>query len=99
MVTVVDSQHFLRLHRRHRTRSHSPSRSSSTPRLLDMQFLAEQAKVLGTTDDDPRSLIGLLVDQVEVADVILLNKTDLLSEEDQEELRAVIHALNPKARC
>lgn len=64
-----------------------------------MQFLAEQAKVLGTTDDDPRSLIGLLVDQVEVADVILLNKTDLLSEEDQEELRAVIHALNPKARC
>ncbi|OJV12604.1 MAG: GTP-binding protein [Dyadobacter sp. 50-39] len=47
---------------------------------------------------DTRTIVNLLTDQIEFADVILLNKTDLVSRQRLEELRAVIKALNPGAR-
>jgi G3E family GTPase len=36
--------------------------------------------------------------QVEFADVLLLNKVDLLSEQEQQQLRALLHKLNPSAK-
>lgn len=44
-----------------------------------------------------RPLFELLIEQVECADVIVLNKADLASEPDQETLREILHGLNPRA--
>ena len=45
-----------------------------------------------------RPVVDLLVEQVECADVILLNKADLVSDDDLARLRAVVSALNTKAK-
>jgi G3E family GTPase len=47
---------------------------------------------------DRRTIVNLLTDQIEFANVIILNKTDLVSEEDLKLLRAVIRKLNPSAK-
>jgi G3E family GTPase len=53
----------------------------------------------GLTDEtDRRNLTPLLVDQIEYANVIVLNKVDLVSEASRGELRALLGRLNPKAR-
>lgn len=49
-------------------------------------------------EDDQRTIVNLLTDQVEFANVIILNKTDLVKESDLNLLQAVIHRLNPDAR-
>ena len=53
----------------------------------------------GGTDDttDERRLVDLLTEQVEFADVIILNKTDLLSPEAKSQVIGIIRGLNPKA--
>lgn len=48
--------------------------------------------------EDQRSIVNLLTDQIEFANVILLNKTDLVSPEQSGELKAIIQKLNPKAK-
>ncbi|WPU92913.1 GTP-binding protein [Mucilaginibacter sabulilitoris] len=51
--------------------------------------------------DDPndrRTIVNLLTDQIEFADVILLNKTDLASQRQVNVLEAVIKKLNPGAK-
>lgn len=52
------------------------------------------------TDDaqDQRTIVNLLTDQVEFANVIILNKTDLVSEGELKELKEIISKLNPKAK-
>ncbi|MDC7767709.1 GTP-binding protein [Priestia megaterium] len=51
----------------------------------------------GTDENDTREVIDLLIDQIEFANVILLNKVDLLTKDDADELQAVLHKLNPEA--
>jgi G3E family GTPase len=49
-------------------------------------------------DQDHRTIVNLLTDQIEFADVIILNKTDLVPLPRLKELHAIIQALNPGAR-
>ncbi|WP_026675648.1 GTP-binding protein [Alkalihalobacterium bogoriense] len=51
----------------------------------------------GTDESDIREVSDLLLDQIEFANVILLNKTDLLDKEDIVELRLLLKKLNPDA--
>jgi len=53
-------------------------------------------KNLALGEEDERTISDLFVDQVEFADVILVNKTDLVPAAELEELRAILHHLNPK---
>jgi len=58
-----------------------------------------QARGLGVGGEDERTITDLLIDQVEFADVLLINKADLVSESELCELTAILAALNPEARC
>lgn len=49
-------------------------------------------------DQDDRCVVDLLVEQVEFADVLVINKTDLITEEQRTQLRGILTALNPRAR-
>lgn len=53
---------------------------------------------LNDDQSDTRTIVNLLTDQIEFADVIILNKSDLVSPAHLAELKAVLHALNPSAR-
>lgn len=48
--------------------------------------------------DDERNISDLLVAQVEFANIILVNKIDLVSKEERDELVAIIKKLNGKAK-
>ena len=58
--------------------------------------LRDRGQSLG--EEDERSIVDLLVDQVEFANVIVLNKTDLVDEAQRRRIHAMLRALNPKAR-
>lgn len=47
--------------------------------------------------DDERSVADLLVDQVEFADVILISKTDLITNNELNKLNAILNTLNTQA--
>lgn len=49
-------------------------------------------------EDDDRTIVDLLIEQVEFANVIIVNKADLVEKADLERLKAIIHSLNPKAQ-
>ncbi|MGO4613740.1 GTP-binding protein [Nocardia sp. 2YAB30] len=59
------------------------------------QALAERNLQAG--EGDARTIADLLVDQVEFADVLLVNKTDLVSEAAAGAVEATVRALNPRA--
>ena len=48
-------------------------------------------------EEDARSIAHLLIDQIEFADVILLNKVDLVSKDDIQTLYGIIRSLNRDA--
>ncbi|MEL6898161.1 MAG: GTP-binding protein, partial [Planctomycetota bacterium] len=52
---------------------------------------------LGVSEEDERNIVDLLVDQIEFANVIIINKTDLVSPFDLEQLQQMIRRLNPNA--
>lgn len=53
---------------------------------------------MGLSDEDERNVVDLLTDQVEFANVILLNKCDQIEESDKHSLLGILRNLNPKAR-
>ena len=57
-----------------------------------------QTRRLGLGEADDRTVSDLLVDQVEFADVLVLNKTDLVKPAQRRQLRGILAALNPRAR-
>lgn len=59
------------------------------------QFLKDRD--LTDIKGDERTIVNLITDQIEFANVILLNKTDLVSESELRNLHDIIHKLNPKA--
>ena len=63
---------------------------SSGENLLDRKQGADQW--------DTREVVDLLIDQIEFANVLILNKTDLVDQETVEELTAVLQRLNPDAK-
>lgn len=52
---------------------------------------------LTNIEGDHRTIVNLLTDQVEFANVIIINKIDLVTEKELEELQAIIKKLNPEA--
>ena len=62
----------------------------------DAKYLQDVGESLG--EEDERSVADLLVDQVEFADVILISKTDLASEEDINRLTGILKSLNTNAK-
>ena len=62
----------------------------------EAKSLKDKGESLG--EDDERSVADLLVDQIEFADVILLSKTDLVSNSEIERLKAIIKTLNTDAK-
>ena len=59
-------------------------------------LLSDRGEIRAT--DDERTLVDLLVEQIEFADVVVLNKVSSVAAATRDELRRVITALNPDAR-
>lgn len=53
---------------------------------------------MALNEDDERNLVDLLVDQVEFANVIVLNKVDLMSQSEIGQMEATLRHLNPGAK-
>ncbi len=60
------------------------------------EALQERGESLG--EEDERTVTDLLIDQIEFADVIVLNKLDLVTKEQALEVQAIVAALNPGAQ-
>ena len=59
-------------------------------------LLAERGESLG--EEDSRTVVDLLVEQIEFCDVLVVNKADLVTENDLARLISILRALNPRAR-
>ncbi|MFD3282187.1 zinc metallochaperone GTPase ZigA [Alteromonas macleodii] len=61
----------------------------------EAKFLNEVGESLG--EEDERSVADLLVEQVEFADILLISKTDLVSEQELACLKSILQTLNTEA--
>jgi G3E family GTPase len=59
-------------------------------------FLVDRGQSLGEGDDRP--LVNLLVEQIEFADVVVLNKLDIATPRQVEAARLIVRSLNASAR-
>lgn len=60
------------------------------------ESLLDRKEALG--EDDTREIADLLIDQIEFCDVLIINKCDLVSEEELLRLETVLKTLQPKAK-
>mmetsp|Transcript_9348 Transcript_9348/g.12314 ORF Transcript_9348/g.12314 Transcript_9348/m.12314 type:complete len:590 (-) Transcript_9348:244-2013(-) len=89
MVTVVDCGVFLDAYLSGDTIDKRPD--------LGLGPDAEETADEGPTMIPQKAVVDLLIEQVECADIILLNKIDVISDDRLEVLKEIIRALNPKA--
>lgn len=61
----------------------------------EAKYLQDTGEHLG--EDDERSVADLLVDQIEFCDIILISKTDLVTEATLNDVTGVLRGLNPEA--
>lgn len=59
-------------------------------------MLAQRGESLG--EEDERTVVDLLVDQIEFCDVLVLNKTDLMTPSEIGQLEGILKTLNPRAQ-
>ncbi|WP_334106753.1 zinc metallochaperone GTPase ZigA [Methylobacillus sp.] len=59
-------------------------------------MLAQRGSSMG--EGDERTVVDLLIEQVEFCDVIVLNKTDLVGQEALQQLHGILKSFNPRAR-
>lgn len=59
-------------------------------------LIVERGESLG--EDDDRTVVDLIIEQVEFCDVIVINKADLVSHEECERLQHILRSLNPRAK-
>ena len=57
-----------------------------------------QARGESLGEEDQRTVSDLLIEQIEFCDVIVLNKIDLVDDDERVFLRETLHKLNPRAR-
>lgn len=62
----------------------------------EAQSLQDKGESLG--EDDERSVADLLIEQIEFCDVLVVSKTDLVSQADVTELQAILRQLNSTAQ-
>lgn len=56
------------------------------------------SRAMTVDEDDERTIVNLLTEQVEFANVIIINKLDLVSESELNTLKGILKKLNPDAR-
>ncbi|TVQ57794.1 MAG: GTP-binding protein [Phycisphaerales bacterium] len=64
----------------------------------DSAHMAHDRRELGADEEDERMIVDLLNDQIEFANVIIINKIDLTSEQQLARLEGILHHLNPGAK-
>lgn len=57
-----------------------------------------QTRKLNEDSEDERTIVNLLTEQIEYANVLVLNKADLVGEKQLNELKALLKSLNPEAK-
>ncbi|MGE7822688.1 GTP-binding protein [Paenibacillus sp. NPDC093718] len=60
------------------------------------QSLLDRKEALG--EEDTREVVDLLIDQIEMCDVLLLNKCDLVSEDELAKVEGILRKLQPSAK-
>ncbi len=72
----------------------------STSSAISASANAYQARGESLEEEDVRTVVDLLIEQIEFCDVIALNKVDLVDEKERLQLIAILNALNlePKSR-
>ncbi|GAB4061749.1 zinc metallochaperone GTPase ZigA [Uliginosibacterium sediminicola] len=63
---------------------------------LSRDNLQERGESLG--EEDGRSVVELLIEQIEFCDVIVLNKIDLVGSAERRDLYGILRSFNPRAR-
>lgn len=60
-----------------------------------LDFIADRGESMG--EEDTRTVVDLLIEQIEFCDVLVLNKTDLMSPDEIARLEGMLKTLNPRA--
>lgn len=61
-------------------------------------FLVDRHGADNVPEEDDRNVSDLQVDQIEFANVVIINKCDLVPAEEVQKIRALVSTLNPEAR-